>query len=414
MTVTRAGIVSLAFLAAALVFGVVLGFVLAFGSSDTDSWEERWAELRVEEAEFEFLGDFTRGERAAIRLELKAAQVVFAEHFGAVTSDLRVYLATERDLLNEVYSSDQGEQTQVWFTCGGLAFADVIFMVLEACSDEGRRYGGPLAHEYFHVLQYGAGSVPVTGNIWPDWVVEGSAEYAQALVSEARGRIPFEVLRENARLTWASLARPLPRDSYSLSDPVHATVFTYQVGFLAIDWLVERTGPGAILEFFRLGSHEDAFQQAFGMTLETFEAAFEEHRIEVAPPFTWQIGGTIVDPDGKAVDEIMSLAYVRIAGEWSSAGWSETDSQGAFLFTGPGAGYTIALWLQCPSRINVVGDWVYLGEWGSTGFVPDNDGFLEKDEAGAVPFADGDRDRTSIVIELPWTRAEVVAEHCES
>ncbi len=133
MTVTRAGIASLALLAAALVFGVVLGFVLAFGSSDTDSWEERWAELGVEEAEFVFLGDFRRGEREAIQLELKAAQVVFAEHFGAVTSDLRVYMATDLDLLNEAHARDQGEQTQVGFTCGGLASTGVIFMVLEAC-----------------------------------------------------------------------------------------------------------------------------------------------------------------------------------------------------------------------------------------------------------------------------------------
>ena len=110
MTVTRAGIASLALLAAALVFGVVLGFVLAFGSSDTDSWEERWAELGLEDAEFVFLGDFTRGERAAIRLELKAAQVVFAEHFGAVTSDLRVYLATDFDLLNEAHTRDQANR----------------------------------------------------------------------------------------------------------------------------------------------------------------------------------------------------------------------------------------------------------------------------------------------------------------
>ena len=44
------------------------------------------------EAEFVFLGDFTGEEQKSIRRELKVAQVVFAEHFGAVTSDFTVYV----------------------------------------------------------------------------------------------------------------------------------------------------------------------------------------------------------------------------------------------------------------------------------------------------------------------------------
>lgn len=42
---------------------------------------------------------------------------------------------------------------------------------------------------------------------------------------------------------------------------------------------------GAILEFFRLGGHKAAFEAAFGLTFDEFHIAFEEHRLEVAPPF---------------------------------------------------------------------------------------------------------------------------------
>ena len=88
MTITRTGLASLVVLAVALVFGVVLGLVLAFGSEDKDAPEERWAELEVPELEVP--------ER-----ELHAAQVIFAEHFGAVTSDFRVYVSTDLEGLNE-------------------------------------------------------------------------------------------------------------------------------------------------------------------------------------------------------------------------------------------------------------------------------------------------------------------------
>ena len=96
MTLSRTGIAGLALLAASLVFGVVLGFALAFGSSNTDPFEEAWAELGVEEAEFVFLGDLRKSEQGAIRAELRRPQVVFAEHFGVVTSDFTVYVSTDR------------------------------------------------------------------------------------------------------------------------------------------------------------------------------------------------------------------------------------------------------------------------------------------------------------------------------
>ena len=93
----RTGVASLVLLAATFVFAVVLGFILAFGSSEPDPFEERWAELGVPEAEFVFLGDFKAAERESIRRELRVAQVVFFEHFGAVSSDFTAYVSTSLD-----------------------------------------------------------------------------------------------------------------------------------------------------------------------------------------------------------------------------------------------------------------------------------------------------------------------------
>ena len=165
MTVTRTGIASLVVLSAALVFGVVLGFVLAFGSSEADSWEERWAELGVAEVEFVFLGDLTEREQGAIRAELRSAQVVFSKHFGAVRSDFTVYVSTDLELLNERLAEDLGADARGWFRCGGIALPGAVAIVLEGCGPETRALGGPMAHEYFHILQgratLGRGSTPI-------------------------------------------------------------------------------------------------------------------------------------------------------------------------------------------------------------------------------------------------------------
>ena len=412
MVLSRSGVASLTVLGGALVFGVVLGFVLALQPADPDPLEERWKLLGIPEVEFVFLGDFPRGERESLTRELKTAQVIYAEHFGAVTSDFTVYLSTDLQRLNERVASVLGEGQQVGYTCGGLFYAAGAIIVSVQDCPEAKSEGGFLAHEYFHVLQQREGSIPVTGNVWPEWVVEGSAVYAQALVSDARGRIPFDVRREGHRLLWSSLARPLPRDSYSLPDPSQASLFIYQVGFLAIDWLVERTGREAILEFFRLGAHEAAFEQAFGMTLDRFELAFEEHRLEVAPPFEWRVQGGVFDSDGRPFGDVYATATVPIGGEWWWAGGGPTGAQGAFDFAGPGSGYTIALSFQCPSDDNVIGSWVHMGAWGEDGFVADSDGSLFTTDEGAEPFSDGERDRVGIVIELPETRESLVAEHC--
>ena len=185
MHLSRTGVASLVVLAGALVLAVVLGFVLAFGSSEPDPWEERWAALGVPEAEFVFLGDLRSSEQKSMRRELRVAQVVFFEHFGAVASDFTVYVSTELGPLNEQLAEQVDEGAEIWFLCGGIALEEAIFLILEECPEQVRAYGGgALAHEYFHILQYEAGLLD-TADYRLHWLVEGSAVYASALVNEA-------------------------------------------------------------------------------------------------------------------------------------------------------------------------------------------------------------------------------------
>ena len=390
MALSRTGIASLVLLGATL----VLGLALACGPSESEQLDERWEELGLAEAEFVFLGEFAPGEQESIRRELRVAQVVFAEHFGAATSDFTVYVGADLDALNERAAETVGGQYE--FGCGGFAPRGAIFLVLEECP-EARTYGWILAHEYFHILQYRAGTFFRSA---APWAIEGSAVYASAIFNEAQGRRTLAAWRQGTLLAWSA-------------GRIEGTRWAYDYGFLATYWLVQRVGAEAVLEFFRLGGHDAAFQSAFGMRVQGFEREMEAYRAEAAPPFEWRVGGTVLGDDGAPVEEVHVSAVVRIEGEAWLAATGKTDPQGNFEFPVPGSGYRLALWLQCPQDDDDE-QWVRVGEWGEDGFVADADGTWEPGEEGAEPFGDGERDRTGMVIQLPETQDSLIAEHCDS
>ena len=390
MALNGSGIASLV----AVVCAVVL---VGCGRSATERLDEQWSELGVPEAEFVFLGDLTPGEQETIRRELRVAQVVFMERFGAVTSDFTVYVSTDLDLLNERIAVEHGG-SELDSACNGIAVRTAVFLVIEECP-EAEVYGHVLAHEYFHVLQYDAGTLMGAAQGGLRWTVEGSAVYAGALFDEAQGRRTLAALRRGKQLAWAA-------------GLVEGARYAYDYGFLAIDWLAERAGTEAVLKYFRLGGHRAAFEAAFGMSLAAFNSEFEAHRADVARPFEWRVAGTVLGDDGAPIEGVHVYAAVRIEDEAWGAGRGETDQEGAFEFPAPGSGYTIAIWLQCP-RDDGRDEWVRAGEWGADGFLVDEDGIGDPRSEGAEPFTGEDQDRTGMVIEIPETRESLIAKGCE-
>ncbi len=384
---------------AVLLAVVALGLALAFVGSSPPTVEERWRALGVPEPRVEFIGDFTDAERAAIVGALKDVQAFYAERFGAVDSDFTAYFGDDLDALNATLAEVRGNDWLIPFDCGGITAAKAIFIILQGCGDATRERGGPIAHEYFHVLQQYLGLVVGTG---PRWMHEGSAVYAAALHAEGRGRGRLETAREGGRLTWRALAQPLP-GRYAPNDLPR---FSYDIGFLAVDWLVRERGPEALAEYYRLGGGWSEFRTGFGMAWEEFLDVFEEHRLDVAPPFPWRIEGTVAGPDEEPVQAILVVARVWLPDdpEWQFwAGEAYTRWDGKFAFTGPGSGYALGLILTCPGGSRSYGPWADIGEWGADGFTAD----------GATPFAGAERDRTDLVITLPETPEALAARHCD-
>lgn len=418
MELSRTAVASLTFLGGVLVFGGVLGFVLAFQPARADPLEERWSELGVLEAEFVFLGDFTRGERESLKRDLKAAQVLFAERFGAVTSDFTVYVSADPDALNERLLEISGNEYDYEYC--GLALKEAVFLVaVEECAGAGR-FGSTLAHEYFHILQWEARGPPGHRLVepgppgtWLGWIIEGSAAYAEGLFNDDQSHRSLAALRQGSEVLWSAFGKPFPRSFSDITDPTDEYKLEYRVGFLATEWLVEGAGPEAILKFFRFGGHGAAFETAFGVSVDEFYSGFESHRWEVAHPYFWRSGGTVVGSDGLPVEGMAVFAAVRIEGELWSAGMTETDAQGSFEFSVPGSGYVLGLFVQCPGD-DENPEWAYAGAWGRDGLVADADRHYDADDRGAEPFAGEDQDRTELVIEIPETRESLIAKGCES
>lgn len=387
--------------------------------------EERWAALGVPEPEIVFLGDFTDEERAAIAREVKNIQVSYAERFGVVTSEFTLYISTEFEALNEAYREwldpeyrRRGVELPSWFRCGGQAPSKAIFITVEGCDEDTRAHGGPIAHEYFHILQHHLGWVGGARG-WPYWLLEGAAEYASAHYREEQGRSPLSHRRTVARTEWGALGlcfpgRGLCNKGRNIQGPDLTgeadLVLQYQVGFLAVDWLVDQKGEEALIEFFRQGGGQHEFEGAFGMTPEEFAAAFEEYWREAASPFEWQIAGKVLDPEGSPAAYVQVHIVAEVEDERIVVIGGRANSRGEFRMYGPDERHTLGVFLKCPDGSRAYS--AFLGEWGRGGFVADADGRFEPDDAGAEPVAGG-RNRAGVVITLPETPDAIVERHCQ-
>ena len=160
--------------------------------------------------------------------------------------------------------------------CAAVPPFDVVMYLKKDC---GGRWVN-LAHEYFHMLQAKLGA----GGSGLRWMFEGSAVYMEEqFVLHQRGfsveeRRQYMVRR--AASDVRSISRAMPDASFAedaLENGPH------QVGFLAVEWLVERAGEEAILAYYAPHPRgvtdwdtvwAERFAQTFGLTEEEFYTAF--------------------------------------------------------------------------------------------------------------------------------------------
>ena len=187
-----------------------------------------------------------------------------------------------------------------------------------------------LAHEYYHVLQYAltpfeslypaAQGGPFLGGT-PRWLVEGSATYVAALYDG----------------TLADERRAQLLGHHSNTGTLRAgTADDYDVGMLAVDWLTEHAGEGALVEYWRelnraplcrtVGecarptavTWADPFEAVFGLTPDAFYDRFEAYRREAVrsagiPHLADDVAEPVITTAGDVSDAIVAMAADELA-----------------------------------------------------------------------------------------------------
>ena len=333
------------------------------------------------------LGDFATGTEDRYRRNVEESQVFFAERYGVITSDVTFYFASDRESLVDTYRQVRGRDPASNLCADSTGNA--IFIATYRCF--------PVAHEYFHSIQQYLSGDTYRGS--PTWIVEGSAVYTDFQRRYSRGIASYE---EAYHFIWSSLGIELDSETAAT---MRASIAN-SIGYLAMEWLADEAGEAAIVDYFgALKSAEDwetAFERAFGLSVSEFYSRFEAYRLEVAPPFEWEIRGTVLDRDSQPLEGARVFAAAGVIGQRFSTLSTVTGSDGSFsISAGPGTGYVLLVRGHCPD-----GAFHYIGAQGEDGFTTD--------WRNAPPFTGEDRNRTGITITLPVTLAEFERDNCAS
>jgi len=145
-----------------------------------------------------------------------------------------------------------------------------------------------LAHELGHTLQYelGGGARGTSDQ----WLREGFAEWLTMRVMVRLGGMSADEFRRQKVDDYRMRNRSAtPRLGDMLTFPEWVALSgrgtaLYSYAFVAVDFLIERHGVPAVLDYFqRFAASQDRvgnFDRTFGETLPAFEAAFEAHVAE--------------------------------------------------------------------------------------------------------------------------------------
>ena len=261
-------------------------FAAAFGTGIGDFYEE-FAAYRagafppfphfvddLDEPALVFVGEIPAGEVAAIQTEFGEVRQFFADRFEAAATEFTLYVAADSAAALRAFPELRS------VSCSLRPLHGRVIAPLDLCGRSlplDQIYVSAMVEELAPLGQLNFTGIGVYRHSTrgPNWLIAGLEDYARsAYRADARGWDP-----DDTREWYARVAR---NTSYSLREvatsgagPVSA------LGYLAVDWLVERVGEPAVFEYYRelvpSTSAAEAFQSAFGVSLENFYAEFDEY-----------------------------------------------------------------------------------------------------------------------------------------
>ncbi len=142
------------------------------------------------------------------------------------------------------------------------------------------------AHELLHAYQNELSGLPASGVPddevpfhGPRWATEGIAEFFAYKASDAGGVLSYDTKRANSVSHAKNMEKPL-RGMETWEGGLKG--YGYDLPLLGAELLASYAGEDALLRFYMLQrpgtTWQEAFETAFGMTVEEFYGLFEEHR----------------------------------------------------------------------------------------------------------------------------------------
>ena len=293
-----------------------------------------------EEATIEFLGDVSPAKRAEVRALVADLRNFFDDYAAGKSAPEPLFVVSyDQEMLRGRFKEIEGYE-HAGPICGVRSVS--LYVSLEPVC------GRPavFAHEYFHYLQ----GATAPGHLLPNygkgystqgpwWLTEGAAVYNSLSYTVARGIESYHVERDR-------MIRKAAQSTSSLADLELAEDFfndsgAYEVGFLAVELLVQLSSEDALLHYYELLLQQDtwqaAFENAFGVAVSEFYESFEEHRSRILPT-RHRIAGVVLGPAGGPLEGIGIWAW---QGEADKSGFGRTGPGGDFDISVPDGSFTL-------------------------------------------------------------------------
>ena len=232
-----------------------------------------------------FEGEVSADTAARIRAQFEDVRALFRERFGSGPADYTVFIAADWPAAAAVYARVSGEELEEG-SCG--SWQSHYYVMDLACQPRVVTY---LAWNHItRVVERLAprDSLPPAVEGYRErgalWLINGLGRYMEAVSRETAG-IETLVETRNRNIVWARrTGQPLREMEASAGVDAAGSQAADALSFLAGEWLAQRAGELALFEYYRLlpssDSWEEAFEGAFGITIDDFYAAFEAYRAD--------------------------------------------------------------------------------------------------------------------------------------
>ena len=223
------------------------------------------------------LGEISRSAAGSYRAQLRALQALFRDRFGTEPADYTLYVAADEELAGAEYVRALGRNRPEW-VCGQGDDGIVLFMVV-GCAV----YPDPVPRLHHDAVVRELApweSLPPalsgSSRLGPWWLQTATQTYTGSAYLVVAGAQTFQGIRSRLATVAGQTVHPLPDAFQRVDNAARA------LSFLAADWLVQRAGEPALFEYYRLlptsDTWQDAFEGAFGITIDDFYTVFAEYR----------------------------------------------------------------------------------------------------------------------------------------